>query len=203
MEHCNTLPGSIGPGSLMTIVTFEDGSPKVWAGTVRTILPFAINLNEDPMLAKEQVVLLLAQVGGEIVRAEARYQQRNFVGNSWVLEFEPSDWGIEERRKTMRHPCQVRTRLRVAGDDEHSDFEAAIAEFTDIGLGGGWIQSPFVLPVGSLLHWKLLMKDKSYAEGLALVARSSEELGGMGVEFIEFFGNSRSVVAELISPQAA
>lgn len=203
MEQYNPLPGSIGPGSLMTIVAFEDGSPKVWAGSVRSVDPFSINLNVDPELEKDQTVLLVAQAGGEVVRSEASFLSRHHVGSSWVLEFEAKNWGIEERRKSMRHPCQVRTRLRVAGDEADPDFEAAIAEFTDIGLGGGWIQSPFILPVGSLLHWKLLMKDKSYAEGLALVARSSEELGGMGVEFVEFFGNSRYVIGELISNHAA
>lgn len=203
MERAHRIPGSIGPGSLLTVVSFNDGSPMVWGATVRSTDPFFVNLHEDPALRPGAEVLVIVQTAGEITRTEAKMLSKRFVGSLWVLELEGGEWKTEERRRSPRSSCHYTARLRVPSVQGTANFDAAIAEFTDIGLGGGWIHTPALLPVGALVEWKIVFDGDAAAEGLALVARSSEELGGMALEFVEFFGNSRVLLEEVLQERAA
>lgn len=96
-----------------------------------------------------------------------------------------------ERRRSPRYPCEGSAELCEDGCDVRT-----FASFTDISLGGCYIESQATYPVGTVLHLKL------QANGFRIETNGSVRVNypylGMGVAFEDMSEQNRTRLNELL-----
>jgi len=96
-----------------------------------------------------------------------------------------------ERRSSPRYPCEGSAELCEDGCDVRT-----FASFTDISLGGCYIEAQATYPVGTLLHLKL------QANGFKVETKGSVRVNypylGMGVAFTDMSEENRGHLKELL-----
>jgi len=126
-----------------------------------------------------------AQVAGSAAPASEAgpYSQASSSGDS-------GPHGIE-RRHHPRYKCDGSVELRETGCDVRT-----FASFTDISLGGCYIEAQATYPVGTTLHMKLQANGfKIETKGLV---RVNYPYLGMGIAFIDMPEESRTRLKELL-----
>jgi len=159
-----------------------------------------VNMNEDPEFVKGQVIVVVAQRGFEVAKCSTEFQSVTRVGNSFVIEFAHQPWEMEERRRSPRLPVDWSATLWVPGIIGES--EGMVSRFEDIGVGGGLLITDIAPPVGCLVQWKCSIGNDGIS-GLALVVRSDSATKELALEFVELYGNSKTILQSFTDKMAA
>lgn len=188
-------------GQTLTVTTERDGQPYAVPGQIRAVHPLQIVTNENLELTRGQSVMLIQHEGYDLHRGVGKVVEIGRSGTRTAFELEDVQWTSTNRRRSERRFVNLPVVIRAVSDDEEvAHMEGVMGRFADLSETGGWIDAANGLPEGTLAVWSADIHG-SRVRGLGLVARSRE--GGMGLEFIEFFGGSYGALKSYLEAEAA
>lgn len=190
----------LGPGDAVTVLWFRDDMPHTGTASVLCSSQNKLAFNAEPDIKKDTWLILLARSEGRIFRAEGHCGPVVNQSGLWVTSLGKLNWTQADQRKSQRMPIELPITIKVL--DASSKFQDFLGHTIDLSDCGALVRLPFSPPLHSLLRWELQLPQGPNASGLAMVARVAGELE-VGLDFVEYVGNSRSLIAELLYDRAA
>ena len=107
-----------------------------------------------------------------------------------------------DRRVYPRYAVHAPVSIRTVTDVQISTVIAVSQGHTnDMSLGGSWIAVQPTLPVDSLVEFKCHISG-SEVRALGLVVHENQENGTNGIEFMDFFDDSRDLLYSALKKSA-
>ena len=138
-----------------------------------------------------QTVVLVWHRGADVMKGEAEAIRVMPWKTGNILEIMRTNLKEVDRRVYPRYSVQAPVSLRAVTDVQTSTvISVCQGQTKDISLGGSWIQVEPTLPKDSLVEFKC---DINGAEvrALGLVVHENKENSTNGIEFMDFFDDSR------------
>lgn len=149
-----------------------------------------------------QSVVLVWHRDESVMKGEADAVAVEPYKAGYVLTIERTHVAEVDRRVYPRYPIESSVSVRSVCDVKGSQVIALSQGVTkDISLGGAWIDVQPTVPMGSIVefHMKIDGEDMS---ALAMVAHDNPNRGGNGLEFIDFYGDSRDKFVKFLERAA-
>lgn len=203
VEELYTLSAPVSVGTALTVVGDFEGTPFVTVGTLESIDPIRITFATNPGFLKGDRILLVHNDGQRISEARADVIEFGQCGSHWVCEVMVRGWHLMERRKGDRMPTNLSSELRFISENKgEQEFESVCGNWTNLSESGALMRSDVLLPVGSMVRWRVSIGGGASVHGLALVARVLEEESSMGLEFLDLTSQTRGALLGIIKKAA-
>lgn len=109
----------------------------------------------------------------------------------FVLSIERTHVAEVDRRVYPRYPIETSVSIRSVCDMKGSQVISLSQGVTrDLSMGGAWVDVQPVVTMGSIVEFHIKV-DGEEMSALAMVAHDNPNRGGNGLEFIDFYGDSR------------
>jgi hypothetical protein len=161
--------------------------------------------SKDPRLVGlefPQSVILVWHADDHVTKGEAVAISIEPWKTGYSIEVQQTEATKTDRRIYPRYPIDAAVSLRSISEVRESTIIALSQGSTrDVSLGGTWIEVQPLVPLGSVVECHLNI-DGNIVQALALVAHENPNRGGNGLEFIEFYGDDRAKLEELLKKSA-
>ena len=149
-----------------------------------------------------QDVLLVWHSEDHITKGEAVAVSIEPWKTGYQIEVKQTALTESDRRVYPRFPISTPVSLRSISEVREATVIAlSQGQTKDISLGGAWIEVQPLVPLGSIVECHISIDGKTI-QALALVAHENPNRGGNGLEFIEFYGQSREILEEALKKSA-
>ncbi len=143
-------------------------------------------------------VVLVWHRGVDVLKGEAQAIGTMPWKSGNVLEIKRTNLKEVDRRVYPRYPIQVPVSMRSVSDVQTSTVIAVCqGETRDLSLGGAWVAMDPPLPKDSLVEFKCDVDGESI-RALALVVHENRDNQTNGLEFMDFFDDSRDRLFALL-----
>ncbi len=192
-------------GASVTAVFHNEGRPSAIFCTVHSEAPFFLSAEIEGVgpLTLPSTVMLLCHLDGKLYRGEAEAVSAFPKGDQLLIELRLVKWEDVNRRRYPRFVASVPVALRAVTD---RTGEAVISLYqgstVDISYGGAWVLVQPQVLAGSLVEFQATLPSGQKVKALGVVAHTDEQRNGVGIEFLDFTGNSEVILREFL-PQAA
>jgi hypothetical protein len=147
-------------------------------------------------------VVLVWHRGVDVLKGEAEAVGTMPWKSGNVIEVRRTNLKEVDRRVYPRYSLQVPVSIRSVTDVQSSTVIAVSqGETKDLSLGGAWIAVEPTLPKDSLVEFKCEL-DGQQIRALGLVVHESKETGSNGIEFMDFFDDSRDKLFSALKKSA-
>lgn len=182
-------------GAAVTLIVARDDLPSAHIATLVGIEPLRFQLQENPELRAGDRMVAICQRGTKTSKTIAQVVWSRKSGAHWTLEVLHTGWVRSDRRRSKRIIAEAPGSLRTVCEGETGmQIKSLEGRFTDLSLTGGWFETVESAPRGTLVNWRVELGDKLSASGLALVARSRPKPAGVGLAFVDYFGDSEEAL---------
>ncbi len=149
-----------------------------------------------------QSVVLVWHRDEQIMKGEGRVVEVHPWKNGNVLEIRQTVTHDIDRRIYPRFPIETSVSLRAVADVSGATVISLCQGSTkDISLGGAWIDVQPTVPMGSIVECKFNFFGEEIGT-LAIVAHENPNRGGNGLEFLDFYGDSKDKLNQLLKRAA-
>lgn len=195
---CTNSP--LSPGDSVTVIWFEDGSPHTRPASLVSNTHTQVAFQSEPAIAKGTWLILVAQLDGQIFRAEGHCGPLICQSGLWTVSMGQVAWTQADRRQSHRIPIELPVSASII--DQEADFQDFVGHTVDLSDSGAMMELPVQPPLHSLVRWELQIPRGRRASGLGMVTRHDDG-SRVGLQFVEYMGNSRSLIADLLYDRAA
>lgn len=148
-------------------------------------------------------VVLVWHRGADVVKGEAEVVEIRPWRTGFAIEIRRTSWADVDRRIYPRFPTKLPVNLRAVHDMRGATVISLYqGETEDVSLGGAWIHVSPQIAMGSLVEAQFTLADEKI-QAFAMVAHESPGRGGIGLEFLDFLGDSRGRFEAYLQRQAA
>ena len=138
-----------------------------------------------------QTVVLVWHRGADVLKGEAEAVRVMPWKTGNVLEILRTNLKEVDRRVYPRYNVQAPVSMRSVSEVQTSTVISVCQGKTkDISLGGSWVEVEPTLPIDSLIEFKCTVNGTE-VRALGLVVHENKENGTNGIEFMDFFDDSR------------
>lgn len=149
-------------------------------------------------------VVLVWHRGSDVVKGEADVIEIRPWRTGFAIEIRRTSWADVDRRIYTRTNVQLPVNLRAVHDMRGATVISLYQGLTDdVSLGGAWVHVTPVIAMGSLVEAQFTLGENDKIQAFAMVAHESPERGGIGLEFLDFLGDSRGRFESYLEKQAA
>lgn len=140
-------------------------------------------------------VILVWHRGVDVLKGEAEAIGTMPWKSGNVLEIRRTNMREVDRRVYPRYTVAAPVSLRSVTNVQSSNTTIAVCQGTtkDLSLGGAWVSMDDPLPKDSLVEFKCELDGQS-VRALALVVHENRENMTNGLEFMDFFDDSRDLL---------
>ncbi len=181
-----------------------DGRPMAISCLVTSEAPLYLFSKDLRILDLEypQSVVLVWHRGADVLKGEAEAVRIMPWKSGNVLEILRTNMKEIDRRVYPRYAVHAPVSVRRVTDVQTSTVIAVSQGHTnDMSLGGSWIAVQPTLPVDSLIEFKCHIYG-SDVRALGLVVHENQENGTNGIEFMDFFDDSRDLLYNALKKSA-
>ena len=181
-----------------------DGRPMAISCLVTSEAPLYLFSKDLRILDLEypQSVVLVWHRGADVLKGEAEAVRVMPWKTGNVLEILRTNLKEVDRRVYPRYAVHAPVSIRTVTDVQTSTVIAVSQGHTnDMSLGGSWIAVQPTLPVDSLVEFKCYIGG-SEIRALGLVVHENPENGTNGIEFMDFFDDSRDLLYSALKKSA-
>jgi hypothetical protein len=147
-------------------------------------------------------VVLVWHREGNVMKGEAEAVGFDPWQNGNVLEIRRTNVKELDRRFYARYPIEVPVSLRAISEMKESTVISISMGITkDVSIGGIWVDVQPTVPLGSVVECKFKLDDEEIWT-LAMVAHDNPARGGNGLEFLDFYSDSRDKLERLLKKAA-
>jgi hypothetical protein len=187
------------------IVAFMfDGRPLAVNCKVTSEAPVKLYTKDKRILdvAYPSQVVLVWHRDGAVIKAEAEAMGFEPFQSGNALEIRRANVQEIDRRFYARFPIQVPVSLRAVSEIKESTVIAVSMGVTkDVSVGGIWVDVQPALPLGSIVECKFTV-DGEEIWTLAMVAHENPARGGNGLEFLDFYADSKDRLDRVLQKAA-
>ncbi len=193
-------------GTPVSLIGIRNGEPRTAIGTVCAEVPLIveISVSDTDWATKGESLKVLFQNSGNFETVDSNILSVTKFSGKVRIELEHVSWEKSNRRSYERKIAKVLTKCRFVSEDSDG---ICIREFTvttnDISLGGAWVQADAEICKGTIFNCELSVGPDSIVKVLGVVAWVDPNGKGFGVEFLNFLGDSYSILQSFISKLAA
>ncbi len=154
-------------------------------------------------------VVLVWHRGCEVVKGEAEAIEVRPWRTGFAIEIRRTSWADVDRRVYPRTSVRLPVNLRAVHDMRGATVISLYQGTTeDVSMGGAWVHVQPQIAMGSLVECQMdtgEAKDggAGRVQAFAMVAHESPERGGIGLEFLDFLGDSRGVFDGFLATKLA
>lgn len=191
-----------GPSAACSFVCYIERVPTVFVGTLLNDSGWVVEVGDScaASLKPGMPVMVLVQAGSNFGRLETSVSWAKRFGSQWRIGLADAVWEEFDRRRHPRYSAQVPVALRIIGEKNRQvQFEEVDVQSRDISLGGVWVDSDTLLPIGTLVQVVLHLRPQETVRMLGAVAWSEDSGNGFGIEFIEYVGGARYYLHTFLS----
>lgn len=147
-------------------------------------------------------VILVATKEDKIVRIDAEATSFEEATNGFTVNIQRINVKPSDRRFYTRYPIEVPVSLRAVCEVKESTvISVSMGTTKDVSLGGCWLEVEPVVPMGSIIECKFKIEGEEIWT-LAMIAHENPNRGGNGVEFLDFYGDSKDKLERLLKKVA-
>jgi hypothetical protein len=183
----------LSPDTPVIVAFMIDGRPMAVNGLCVGEQPLKI-FTKDPRtqdISYPQSVVLVWHREESVLKGEADAVSVEPHKAGFLLTIDRTHVAEVDRRVYARYPVEVPVSIRSVCDMKESHVIALSQGVTkDISLGGAWVDVQPVVAMGSIVEFHIKV-DGEEMSALAMVAHDNPNRGGNGLEFIDFYGDSR------------
>lgn len=203
VETLYPFQAPVNVGDQLTIVDASAEVPRALIGTCQSASPLMVELGQNPGFGKGTRVLAVLHEGNQIIQTYGTVVATHVSGSQWILELNVETWSEIDRRAHPRTPVDLAGGIAFV-QDANGELQVSHVDgrFKDLSVCGGWIEASVLEPRGALVNWHVKLPSGEVARGIALVARACPIRGGMGLEFIDFAGQSSTHLRALLQKAA-
>lgn len=199
------LTKHLAPDTPVIVAFMIEGRPMAVNGMSVTDEPLQI-FTKDPRISGvnyPQSVVLVWHREESVMKGEAEVVSAEPHKAGYLLTIQRTHVAEVDRRVYPRFPIEIPVSIRSVCDVRESQVIALSLGVTkDLSLGGAWVDVQPTVPMGSIVEFHLKV-DGQDMSALAMVAHDNPNRGGNGLEFIDFYGDSRDRFTEFLKAKAA
>lgn len=188
----------------VVVAFFIEGRPMAVSALVTSDAPLSLFTRDARVEGVElpRSVVLVWHRGSDVIKGDAEAIEVRPWRTGFLIEIRRTNWSEVDRRVFPRFPMRVPVNLRAVHDTRGATVISLYQGTTDdVSLGGAWINVEPQIAMGSLVECQIDM-DGEKIQSFAMVAHDSPERGGIGLEFLDFLGDSRERLTARL-PKAA
>jgi hypothetical protein len=181
-----------------------DGRPLAVHCKVTSVAPLKLFTKDKRIedVAYPSPVVLVWHREGAVLKGEAEAcGYENWKGGN-VLEVRRTNFKEVDRRFYARFPIQVPVSLRSVSEVKESTvISVSMGTTKDVSIGGIWVDVQPTVPLGSIVECKFKIDDEEIWT-LAMVAHENPARGGNGLEFLDFYSDSKDRLENVLKQAA-
>lgn len=205
MDAFSDFSQRLKPGRPIKLVIYSDQGSHSVKGVVCSSDPLRIQVREgNSKLAKVGTrAVLLAVDKVQFVKAEAKVVRVDNEDGECTWEFGGANWEELDRRKYARHAMTLEVKLKAVQEKGgETQIIYSSGKTSDLSMGGAWLQVDRTVEKGSLVDFRAT-SGSGELQILCVVTHVDEKGLGLGVEFMDFLGESRTLLREFLGAAAA
>jgi len=183
-------------GYPVDVVLYDDGETHLVKTQVVAISPLQLKVvgqNRFGLRAGRRI-MLLAHYEGLALRADGHLDRFRSADDGLFLEISNANWEVLERRRHIRVPVEMRISFRaVYATDEQPEVRIVEGTTLDMSISGAYVKTDDLPEEGALVEFSAEI-DGQTVRTLAMVAHVSPEVGGVGLQFVEYLDNARHIL---------
>ena len=189
----------------VVVAFFIEGRPLAISALVTSEAPLVLFTRDARVEAVElpRSVVLVWHRGHEVVKGEAEAIEVRPWRTGFAIEIRRTSWADVDRRVYPRTTVKLPVNLRAVHDMRGATVISLYQGVTeDVSMGGAWVHVEPQVAMGSLVECQMDTGDGK-VQAFAMVAHESGERGGIGLEFLDFLGDSREAFEGYLQKKAA
>lgn len=192
--------------SPIRMIFYTDQGAVAIKATISSTEPLTVLLTDAnaKLVAEGNRTLLVFLDCNQYFKAEAAVYSISGEEGEWTMQLSDELWEEVDRRRYARHRVDVPVEMKAILEENGMSKLTVFSGLTeDLSVGGAWVHLDRPIEAGSLVEFQATLSPTDHVRVLGIVAHSSSEKSGFGIEFIDYVGSARYVLHSYLSRLAA